>query len=70
VLVTLDGLRINTDLQVLDTEGITIAGLYAAGNASGDFFSNDYPITSAGVSHGRAFTFGWLAGEKVAKLES
>ncbi|MFH0726531.1 MAG: FAD-dependent oxidoreductase [Pseudomonadota bacterium] len=66
LLVTLDGLRINTDLQVLNTEGHPIAGLYAAGNASGDFFANDYPITCIGVSHGRAITFGWLAGEKVA----
>jgi fumarate reductase flavoprotein subunit len=69
LLVTLDGLRINTDLQVLDTEGKPIPGLYAAGNASGDFFSNDYPITTTGVSHGRAYTFGWLAGEKVAGLK-
>lgn len=66
LLVTLDGLRINTELQVLNTDGHPIAGLYAAGNASGDFFSNDYPITSTGSSHGRAITFGWLAGEKVA----
>jgi fumarate reductase flavoprotein subunit len=68
LLVTLDGLRINTDLQVLDTDGQPIAGLYAAGNASGDFFANDYPITCIGSSHGRAITFGWLAGEKVAGL--
>lgn len=40
-LVTLDGLRIKTDLQVLDTEGKPIPGLYAAGNESGDFFSKD-----------------------------
>ncbi len=66
ILVTLDGLRINTDLQVLNTDGCPIAGLYAAGNASGDFFANDYPITSTGSSHGRAITFGWLAGEKAA----
>jgi fumarate reductase flavoprotein subunit len=66
LLVTLDGLRINTDLQVLDAKGKPIPGLYAAGNASGDFFSNDYPITTSGVSHGRAYTFGWLAGEKAA----
>jgi len=69
LLVTMDGLRINTDLQVLDTEGKPIPGLYAAGNASGDFFSNDYPITTTGVSHGRAYTFGWLAGEKAAELK-
>ena len=69
LLVTMDGLRVNTSLQVLDTEGKPIDGLYAAGNASGDFFANDYPITTTGVSHGRAYTFGWLAGEKVAGLK-
>ena len=68
ILVTLDGLRINTNLQVLDTEGNPIDGLYAAGNASGDFFAHDYPITCIGSSCGRAGTFGWLAGEKVAGL--
>ena len=68
ILVTVDGLRINTDMQVLDAESKPIPGLYAAGNASGDFFANDYPITSGGVSHGRALTFGWLAGEKAAAL--
>lgn len=69
LLVTMDGLRINTDLQVLDAESKPIPGLYAAGNASGDFFCNDYPITTTGISHGRAYTFGWLAGEKVAALK-
>ncbi|HNY66818.1 MAG TPA: FAD-dependent oxidoreductase [Deltaproteobacteria bacterium] len=69
LLVTMDGLRINTDLQVLDVEGKPIPGLYAAGNASGDFFANDYPITTTGISHGRAYAFGWLAGEKVADLK-
>lgn len=63
ILVTVDGLRVNTDLQVLSAEGEPIPGLYAAGNASGDFFANDYPIDLHGLSHGRALTFGWLAGE-------
>lgn len=68
ILDTMDGLRINTDLNVLDTESNPIPGLYAAGLASGDFFSNDYPITSGGSSMGRCYTFGWLAGEKTAAL--
>ena len=67
-VVTLDGLQINTDMQVLDAEKKPIPGLYAAGNASGNFFSNDYPIVTTGVSHGRAITFGWIAGEKAAGL--
>lgn len=63
LLVTLGGLRINDKLQVLDTEGNVIPGLYAAGNVSGSFYANDYPITVTGNSHGRAFTFGYLAGK-------
>jgi len=68
LLVTLDGLRVNTSLEVLDTQGKAISGLYAAGNASGDFFVHDYPITVMGVSLGRAYTFGWIAGENAAKV--
>lgn len=66
LLVTLGGLKINTKLQVLDTERNVISGLYAAGNTSGRFFSNDYPITIFGVSHSRALTFGRLAGLNAA----
>jgi len=66
LLVTLGGLDINHKLQVLDTEKNVIEGLYAAGNVSGSFFAQDYPITVQGVSHGRAFTFGYLAGKYVA----
>ncbi|MBN1833721.1 MAG: FAD-dependent oxidoreductase [Deltaproteobacteria bacterium] len=66
LLVTLGGLKVNTKLQVLDTEMNVIPGLYAAGNASGSFFSNDYPITIFGVSHSRALTFGRLAGFNAA----
>ncbi len=66
LLVTLGGLKINTRLQVLDTERNIIPGLYAAGNASGSFFSNDYPITIFGISHSRALTFGRLAGFNAA----
>lgn len=67
-LVTLDGLQINPNMQVLDANKKPIPGLYAAGNASGNFFSNDYSIMITGVSHGRALTFGWVAGENAAKL--
>ncbi|MCX6029990.1 MAG: FAD-dependent oxidoreductase [Chloroflexi bacterium] len=66
LLGTLTGLKVNTRLQVLDTAGAVIPGLYAAGNASGGFFANDYPITMAGISHGRALTFGRLAGLNAA----
>lgn len=61
-LVTLGGLKINSELQVLDDKGKIIPGLYAAGNVSGSFFGSQYPTTIAGLSHSRAWTFGRLAG--------
>ncbi|HBR08429.1 MAG TPA: FAD-binding dehydrogenase [Clostridiales bacterium] len=68
LLTTLDGLRINTNMQVLDTEGKVIDGLYAAGDCSGGFFAHNYPEYIAGVAVGRTLTEGYLAGEYVAKL--
>lgn len=67
-LVTLDGLQITPNMEVMDKDRKPIPGLFAAGNASGNFFSNDYCIMITGVSHGRALTFGYLAGENAAKL--
>ena len=67
LLVTLGGLTINDKLQVLDKERKVIPGLYAAGNASGSFFATDYPIVVTGCSHGRAYTFGYLAGKSVVE---
>lgn len=66
LLVTLGGLKINTRLQVLDENSQVIPGLYAAGNVSGGFFATDYPSNIPGLTHGRAFTFGWLAGHNAA----
>ncbi|MGI6548536.1 MAG: FAD-dependent oxidoreductase [Syntrophomonadales bacterium] len=67
LLVTLGGLKINENLQVLDEEQNVIPGLYAAGNASGCYYSNDYSVNLPGNSHGRAFTFGYLAGKSILK---
>jgi fumarate reductase flavoprotein subunit len=66
LLVTLGGLRIDSKLNVLDESDEPIEGLYAAGNCSGSFFFNDYPIVLAGLSHGRALTFGRVAGKTAA----
>jgi fumarate reductase flavoprotein subunit len=63
LMVVLSGLKINTRLQVLDTNRQVIPGLYAAGNTSGSFFGgNVYSTTTPGVTHSRAWTFGRLAG--------
>ncbi|MCI8468526.1 MAG: FAD-binding protein [Eggerthellaceae bacterium] len=68
LLTTLDGLRINGHCQVLDAEDEVIPGLYAAGDASGSFFSGNYPEYLVGVACGRSTTQGrhvarYLAGE-------
>ncbi|SDF18406.1 FAD-dependent oxidoreductase [Sporomusa acidovorans] len=68
MLVTLGGLQINDNMQVLDTEKNVIPGLYAAGNNSGCFYGADYPNFIPGNSHGRAYTFGYLSGKNASKL--
>ncbi|MBQ1491180.1 MAG: FAD-binding protein, partial [Blautia sp.] len=69
LLCTLDGLRINTQMQVLDKEGNPMAGLYAAGDVSGGFFAHNYPEYIVGVAIGRTLTEGYLLGEILAKGE-
>ncbi len=68
LLVTLGGLKVNDKLQVLDTELKAIPGLYAVGNVSGCYYANDYPNILPGNSHGRALTFGWLAGKNATEV--
>jgi succinate dehydrogenase/fumarate reductase flavoprotein subunit len=61
------GLHVNDDSQVCTEDDVAIKGLYAVGNAQGDFFGGDYPVHCPGISHGRSITFGQLVGEAVAK---
>ena len=58
LLTTIDGLRINSECQVLDEKGAAIEGLYAAGDVSGSFFSGNYPEYIVGVASGRSSTQG------------
>jgi fumarate reductase flavoprotein subunit len=69
-MVILSGLKINTRLQVLDSERQPIPGLYAAGNNSGSFFGDTYASTVPGLTHSRAWTFGRLAGLNAAAEKS
>jgi hypothetical protein len=66
LLCTLDGLRINTKMEVLDKEGNAIQGLYAAGDCSGGFFAYNYPEYMVGVAVGRTLTEGYLLGAQFA----
>lgn len=65
-LTTIDGCRINTDMQVLDTNGAPIEGLYATGDCSGGFFATTYPNLFTGLACGRTMTFGRHAAKVVA----
>lgn len=58
LLTTIDGLRINANMQVLDADGGVIEGLYAAGDCSGSFFSGNYPEYIVGCASGRSTTQG------------
>ncbi len=63
VLATVGGLTIDGNCQVLDTSDRPIPGLWACGNASGNFFAGNYPRHIPGTSIGRAITFGYVAAE-------
>src|SRR5262249_24379904 len=57
------GLRINTDAQVINTDGEPIPGLYAAGELVGGIFYFNYPGGS-GLTNGAVF--GRIAGASAA----
>lgn len=63
---TKGGLKADAQARVLNTEGVPIGGLYAAGNASGAITGNCYP--GAGGTIGPALTFGFIAANTIAKL--
>lgn len=65
-LTTLNGCRINTDMQVLNTDGEPIEGLYAAGDCSGGIFATTYPNLMTGLACGRTMTFGRRAAKIVS----
>lgn len=67
ILATVSGLIIDEFGRVLNENGKVINGLYAAGNASGDFFSGNYPRHIPGTSIGRAITFGYLSAKHAVK---
>lgn len=69
LLVTVSGLIVNENCQVLDTDGNVIEGLYAGGNTSGGMYSGTYPRHLPSVSVGRAATFGYVAAKHAVKGE-
>ena len=65
-LTILQGLHVNENSQVCTYDDQPIEGLFAIGNAQGDFFGGDYPVHCPGISHGRCVVFGQLVGESLA----
>jgi fumarate reductase flavoprotein subunit len=65
-LIVVGGLNVNPKLQPLDANRKVIPGLYLAGNTVGNRFANDYPSMCPGLSHGFAWTTGYLAGRNAA----
>jgi tricarballylate dehydrogenase len=63
ITFTFGGLRINTDAQVMNTDGEPIPGLYAAGELVGGIFYFNYP-GGTGLTNGAVF--GKIAGASAA----
>jgi succinate dehydrogenase/fumarate reductase flavoprotein subunit len=63
------GVKMSERLECLDVDENVIPGLYAAGNASGDFYTQDYPIHVSGTSTSRCLTWGYLLGRYLAGVE-
>ena len=61
-LIVSGGLLVDTRLRVVDERRTPIPGLYAIGNVAGGLYGVDYPTIIPGTSHGRAVTWGYLAG--------
>lgn len=63
------GMLVDVNHQALNAEGRPIKGLYLIGNLGAGFYGGvDYPLTVFGLSLGRCYTFGYLAGRHVAQL--
>ena len=61
LLATMNGVRVNTNLQAIKADGTEIPGLYVVGNDMGGFFSNSYPQMFGGTAQGKTVCFARLA---------
>ncbi len=63
------GVYTNPNGQVLDSTKTPIEGFYCVGNLGGQFYGGaDYPFHATGLSLGRCYTFGRLAGKHANSL--
>ena len=68
MLVTLSGLFVDGNQQVLDQHFEPVEGLFATGNCSGGRFPLQYTAPMNGISIGFATVFGALLGEYLGGL--
>ncbi len=61
LLATMNGIRVNTNLQAVNEEQEPIEGLYVIGNDMGGFFNNSYPQMYGGTMQGKTTCFARLA---------
>ena len=61
LLATMNGVRVNTNLQAIKPDGEAIEGLYVVGNDMGGFFANSYPQMFGGTAQGKTVCFARLA---------
>lgn len=61
LLATMNGVRVNTNLEAIDENGDALGGLYMIGNDMGGFFSNSYPQMFGGTMQGKTVCFARLA---------
>ncbi|NCC68304.1 MAG: FAD-binding protein, partial [Clostridia bacterium] len=61
LLATMNGVRVNLNLQAVDENANPIEGLYMIGNDMGGFFSNSYPQMYGGTMQGKTTCFARLA---------
>ena len=64
ITFTFGGVRIDTEARIVDTDGVAIPGLYAAGEMVGGLFYFNYP-GGTGLTSGSVF--GRIAGDGAAK---
>ena len=67
VLITMGGIKINDNMQVIGEDEQPIPGLYSVGCDAGGLFGESYALTVPGAGCGFALTSGWLAADHIAE---
>lgn len=66
-LVTVSGLLVTSNSEVVDGDGRAIPGLYALGNCSGGMFNDSYPHELSAISHSRCVVFPYLLAKHLSE---